>query len=125
MFVLIRKLPRLTHLGFKCVSMESIQADLSVPDSGDGCAEPLDTRIQNMVIHINQNKPSWMNIVPVLKCLMLRIPTLVQLSAIQAPAKPVLDIVSAYAQQYPHLTSIKLVLNDSDDPFARKRTCQA
>ncbi|KAJ2779469.1 hypothetical protein H4R18_003988, partial [Coemansia javaensis] len=64
--------------------------------------------------------PSWMNIVLVLKCLMLRIPTLVQLSAIHAPAKPVLEVVSAYSQQYPHLAGIKLKLNDSDDPFAHK-----
>ncbi|KAJ2782425.1 hypothetical protein H4R18_002295 [Coemansia javaensis] len=121
MLVLIQKLPRLTHLSFECVSMEDIQADLSVPDPGEnGCAEPLGTRIQHMIVNIDQNEPSWMNIVPVLKCLMLRIPTLAQLSAIQAPAKPVLEVVSAYGQQYPHLAGIKLGLNDSDDPFACK-----
>ncbi|KAJ2779450.1 hypothetical protein H4R18_004001 [Coemansia javaensis] len=121
MLGLIHRLPRLTSLGLWKLTLDEIQADISVPAPGEGCVvEPLDTQLKVVSINVNQDQPSWEMVVPVTKYLLLRIPTLARLNADHAPEKPIMDFVQQYSEWYPHLTHINFSLNDSDDPFKNR-----
>ncbi|KAJ2777100.1 hypothetical protein H4R18_005321 [Coemansia javaensis] len=122
MLGLIRSLPRLTSLGLWRLTLDEIQADISVPAPGEGCVvEPLDTQLKVVSINVNQDQPSWEMVVPVTKYLLLRIPTLAMLKAVHAPKKQIMDFVQQYSEWYPHLKHIDFSLNDSDDPFENRR----
>ncbi|KAJ2782206.1 hypothetical protein H4R18_002415 [Coemansia javaensis] len=121
MLELIRKLPNLTSLGLWKLALNEIQADISVPEPGENCVvEPLDTKLKSLGINVNQNEPSWEMIVPVVKYLLLWIPTLEKFRAMHAPKKPIMDFVGEYLAWYPHLEGIGFTLNDSDDLFRNK-----
>ncbi|KAJ2773264.1 hypothetical protein IWQ56_001060, partial [Coemansia nantahalensis] len=95
---LIEKLPNLIKLTFYNLDFSDIQTDIE--------QHSLDTAVT------------------VVRHMLLRIPTLAHLLAVQTPRSPVLSFVEAYAPCYPHMGGVKLELDDgrtnyANDPFAR------
>ncbi|KAJ2782349.1 hypothetical protein H4R18_002333 [Coemansia javaensis] len=114
MLQLIRRLPRLTTLALLSWTLGDIQEDISVPEPGADClVEPLSTRLATMVLQIDHNAEPLSMFVLAVKYLLLSIPTLARLRSTWIPKEPVMEVVEAYSEQYPHLRSVVLKLGYS------------
>ncbi|KAJ1731466.1 hypothetical protein LPJ61_002521 [Coemansia biformis] len=111
MLGLIHKLPRLTSLELYNLTLDNIKSNISIPSSGDHqLAAPMDTSISEISITIFRHQYPPELAVPVVKYLLLVIPSLTTFYAAQTPRGPIMAFVDEYAQQYPHLAGIDLRL---------------
>ncbi|KAJ2801683.1 hypothetical protein H4R21_002705, partial [Coemansia helicoidea] len=95
---LIERLPNLVRMAFYDLDLSGIQTDMSVPDADESTAvEPLHTSLASLAINYDTERHSPDTALGVVKYLLLRIPTLTELIAIQAPNSPVVGFVEAYA----------------------------
>ncbi|KAJ2799214.1 hypothetical protein H4R21_003629 [Coemansia helicoidea] len=110
---LIEKLPNLIKLTFYNLDFSDIQADMSIPEAdGEAAVAPLRTSLKGLAIGHNREQHSLDTAVTVVRHMLLRIPTLAHLLAVQTPRSPVLSFVEAYAPCYPHMGGVKLELDD-------------
>ncbi|KAJ2807342.1 hypothetical protein H4R21_000518 [Coemansia helicoidea] len=115
MLAIIGRLPNLVKLTFFDLCLRGIQADISIPDAdADAAVEPLHKSLNGLAINYERRRLSPDMAVAVAKYVLLRIPSLTQLVAVQTPASPVVSFVEEYASCYPHLSSVQLKLNDSE-----------
>ncbi|KAJ2774614.1 hypothetical protein IWQ57_000737, partial [Coemansia nantahalensis] len=113
MLAFIKRLPKLSKLTFHNVYFSNIQADMSIPEANEDTAvAPLHTSLDGIAIGHGKEQHSLDTAVAVVKYLLLRIPTLARIHALQTPKSPVIDFVEAHAARYPHLSRVKLQLDD-------------
>ncbi|KAJ2717089.1 hypothetical protein H4R19_000174 [Coemansia spiralis] len=107
----ISQLPRLVSLSLQRVTFDDIRADLSIPPwDARGLAMPLDTQLERLSIKPVRYQDMANAVVPVVKYMLLKIPTLGYIDAACAPKQQVLDFVDDYVQRYPHLVHVVLNL---------------
>ncbi|KAJ2780854.1 hypothetical protein H4R18_003223 [Coemansia javaensis] len=113
---LIRSLPSLTDLTLKNVPMDSTQ-DVPTPEPEDGRpARPFDTRIRTLSLGVYERVWNSTLSVSFVEYLLLRIRTLVRLSAPNVPEDPVVEFVGRHFRRYPHLADIELDLDPDYSP---------
>ncbi|KAJ2713321.1 hypothetical protein H4R19_002308 [Coemansia spiralis] len=104
----IRRQPRLVGLLIDNLRVTDSQTDFSIPECADHePVAPLDTQVKRLLIHIGGTQ-SPEQAIPVLKFLMLKICTLVAISASQVTPHPLQAFIDDYVQRYPHLANIEL-----------------
>ncbi|KAJ2807316.1 hypothetical protein H4R21_000530 [Coemansia helicoidea] len=112
MFATIRRLPYLAKLALYDLSMSEIQADISIPGADvDAAVEPLSPSLRSLTINYDKGRQSSDTAVAVKKHLLLRIPTLTELSSAQTPKSPLVRFVEEYAPRHPHLSGVELILS--------------
>ncbi|KAJ2713765.1 hypothetical protein H4R19_002082, partial [Coemansia spiralis] len=105
---LIRRQPRLVGMIIENLRVTDTQTDFSIPECADHePVAPLDTHVKRLVIFIG-GMQSPEEAILVLKFLMLKIRTLVAISASQVPPHPLQAFIDDYVQWYPHLANIEL-----------------
>ncbi|KAJ2796127.1 hypothetical protein H4R21_004836 [Coemansia helicoidea] len=114
MLAVIKTLPNLVKLTLYDLDMSDIQVDISIPDADqDAAMEPLHSSLQSLKIGSGRNRlvresAAAVALVAVLKCMLLRIPTLTRVHSREIPKEPVLDFVRAHELRYPRLRSLVL-----------------
>ncbi|KAJ2783529.1 hypothetical protein H4R18_001662 [Coemansia javaensis] len=104
---LVRGLPNLTSLTLTDVESNANFDDVSVPEPGDTClVEPFDTKLRKVCIYAYCDEQEQVLLIPTVKCLLLRTPTLAVFASGMVPEGPIMDFVDAYSAQYPHLATI-------------------
>ncbi|KAJ2782557.1 hypothetical protein H4R18_002186 [Coemansia javaensis] len=102
-------------LELRSLKLANIQADISVPKPDDDrVLGPLETNIEELTIEVRYAERQWEMLVPVVKYLLLRIPTLFTFTGKQVPKMPVMKLVRAYCGKYPHLKDVEFKLCGDD-----------
>ncbi|KAJ2716907.1 hypothetical protein H4R19_000350 [Coemansia spiralis] len=109
MIELVRRQPRLVSLDVNDLYLNDIQADLSISP----CAEhepvtPFNTRIEELSIAIQGGPDMSEQMAPMLKFLLIKIPTLTRFDGPHVSQQAMKDFVGKYVQWYPHLANTKL-----------------
>ncbi|KAJ2712820.1 hypothetical protein H4R19_002560 [Coemansia spiralis] len=113
MLAFIEKLPKLQVLTFYSLDTSDIQADISVPEAeANATITPLSTSLKALAINYDRERLLPDKAVAVAKYMLLRLPTLVKLFAVQTPREPMLGFVAAYAPQHPHVGGVEMELDD-------------
>ncbi|KAJ2713299.1 hypothetical protein H4R19_002321 [Coemansia spiralis] len=111
----IHSQPRLVSLAVNNLVLTNCKTDLSIPSSTEHeLVTPLDTQIGVLSIGGAHSRGWQKKGVSMLKYLLLKMPTLSEVRAQRIPSKPIQAFVNKYAQQYPHLTNIRLQLSSSN-----------
>ncbi|KAJ2713015.1 hypothetical protein H4R19_002461 [Coemansia spiralis] len=109
MFAFIEQMPRLTELALHNISLSDIQIDTSIPEADDDAiVEPLSKSLRILSIKYSDEGYVSDTAVAVAKCVLLRIPTLVELYAAQTRFHPLLAFVKAYKARHPHLGGVEM-----------------
>ncbi|KAJ2798307.1 hypothetical protein H4R21_003983 [Coemansia helicoidea] len=111
MLAFIERLPRLVSLTLYDLGVNAIQTDISVPDADEETVvEPLRTSLESLTIKYDIWTHSPDRAVAVAKFVLLKIPTLTKLLAVQTPESPVISFAEEYTPRYPHLSDVELEL---------------
>ncbi|KAJ2716008.1 hypothetical protein H4R19_000886 [Coemansia spiralis] len=111
MFVFLARMPRLVKLMLFTLDVRDIQADISIPDVDDSAVVgSLSTSLEELELIIDSQDQLPDVEMAVVKCVLLRIPTLTKFNALWTPEEPVLEFVRAYSGRYSHLGSVDLAL---------------
>ncbi|KAJ2779127.1 hypothetical protein H4R18_004192 [Coemansia javaensis] len=107
MLGLLQRLPNLAVLKLWNLTLDDIQAAVSVPKPGEGCpVEPFDARLRILHICARRNEKRLKAPAPVVKYLLLKTPTLAEARLAGVSIKRIAKFVVMYSGQYPHLASI-------------------
>ncbi|KAJ2709369.1 hypothetical protein H4R19_004289, partial [Coemansia spiralis] len=107
---IIRRQPHLVSLIAMDLQVADIQTDFSIP----ACVEhepvvPLDTQIRKLKFPFHNFTDLSALAAPMLKYLLLKIPTLRHVVAGMESPNSIQEFVDGYLQWYPHLANVKLV----------------
>ncbi|KAJ1726314.1 hypothetical protein LPJ61_005269, partial [Coemansia biformis] len=108
MLGLIRKLASLDCLTLYDLTLGDIQADISVPERGT--VSPLNSSLGKIAVYFGPQQYPADQAIQVAKYLLLTLPALTEFLAMQIPKQPLVEFVTKYTQQYPHLANIRKVL---------------
>ncbi|KAJ2807686.1 hypothetical protein H4R21_000378 [Coemansia helicoidea] len=116
MLEFIKVLPNLVMMMLNDLDLSDIRTDMSVPDADDeSISEPLHTSLRTLTLDYDRERHSPDTAVTVVKCVLLRIPTLEKLCASQVPVRPVASFIKAHMPRYPHLSSVELILDEDGE----------
>ncbi|KAJ2714160.1 hypothetical protein H4R19_001871 [Coemansia spiralis] len=116
MLVFIEKLPKLQVVTFHSLDASDIQADISVPKAEASAAiTPLSTSLKALAINYDRERLLPDKAVAVARYMLIRIPTLVKLFAVQTPRESMLSFVAAYAPQHPHMGDVEMRLDNGEN----------
>ncbi|KAJ2794762.1 hypothetical protein H4R21_005375 [Coemansia helicoidea] len=112
MLVFIERMPNLIQLTLSSLNLSGIRVDISVPGADvDAVVEPLYTSLRVLRMDYDAWNPQPDTGMTLVKYMLLRIPTLTQVTSRRTSKAQMISFVEAYAPRYPHLNSVKLVLN--------------
>ncbi|KAJ2697786.1 hypothetical protein H4R19_005639, partial [Coemansia spiralis] len=107
----IHRQPQLVSLVVNKLMLGNIRSDLSIPECAEHKpVESLDTQLRELTIHNDRGLGSSLPSMPMLRYLLLKIPTLRLVAATGMPKEPIKTFIDEYVQWYPHLANIKLVM---------------
>ncbi|KAJ1722299.1 hypothetical protein LPJ61_005944 [Coemansia biformis] len=93
---------------FKNLMQGTMQSDISIPASKEHePVTPLSTTITSLDLYLTGYR-KLKEAVPLVKYVLLKIPTLTSFLVTQIGKRPILGFVDEYSQWYPHLANVKL-----------------
>ncbi|KAJ2698068.1 hypothetical protein H4R19_005620 [Coemansia spiralis] len=120
MLVFIEILPKLQALTFYSLDASDIKADISIPEAeANTTIAPLSTSLKALAINYERERFMPDRAVAVAKYMLLRIPTLVKLFAVQTPREQMQSFVAEYAPQHPHMGGVKIELDSGTNSANR------
>ncbi|KAJ2711884.1 hypothetical protein H4R19_003037, partial [Coemansia spiralis] len=101
--------PRLESLKVDNPQFDNIQTDFSIPAStAHEPVAPLDTQLKELSFIMSSGWQMSELAVPMIKYLLLKLPTLRILDPGSIPKEPIQAFIAKYAQWYPHLEKVML-----------------
>ncbi|KAJ2708305.1 hypothetical protein H4R19_004818, partial [Coemansia spiralis] len=111
----IHSQPHLEILTVDSLVLTNVQTDFSIPSSAEReLVAPLDTQISKLTIGVDEESEAPELEIPMVKYLLLKIPTLAYVQVSEHLLQPIYTFVDRYVQQYPHLANVEF-------QFGRKR----